>query len=122
MATASDLESAVQVFNNQPVQAALNRYGMPDSQFMAGDIRVLVWEADTTMRYHRPVTTTTTGRIGDAGAYPWYSAIPYRQTSTSSEAYDEAYHCILQVGVRPDGTIERVGASGKMGACQAFMP
>jgi len=100
----------------------LNRYGMPESQFMQGSIRVLEWRTSNTMRFHEPVTTTTTGRIGDALQSPWYSSIPYKETTTSSVGYDVNYTCTMQVGVNPDGSVDRVGFGGKMGACQSFMP
>jgi hypothetical protein len=109
-------------FSGGPIEAVLQRYGMPESQFMSGGIRVLVWHANNSMRFHEPTKTTTTGTIGDSSQSPWYSSIPYRETTTSSSGYNVDYTCTMNVGVKPDGMVDRVGFGGQMGACQAFMP
>lgn len=109
-------------FAGHQVGEVVQRYGLPEAQFMSGDVRVLVWHSNTTMRFHEPVTTTTRGTIGDVSQYPWLSSVPYRETTTTQQGYDVAYTCTMNVGVKQDGTVDRVGFGGQMGACQSFMP
>lgn len=109
-------------FAGRDVAAVIARYGPPDSQFTQGEIRVLEWRTTGTLRFHEPVTTTTTGSVGDPAAYPFLASVPYRETTTTTQGYNVDYACTMQVGVRPDGRVDRVGFGGKMGACQQFMP
>lgn len=119
----SDLQAALNArFAGVPIERVIERYGMPGYQFMHGDVRVLVWQAETTLRHHEPVTTTTTGRVGGTPALGWADAIPYRETTTMRQGYDATYSCKMQAGMKPDGTVDGIGAIGKMGACQVFMP
>ena len=109
-------------FVGGPVQTVIQRYGMPDSQYMYGNIRVIEWHAHNALRFHETITTTSTGRIGDSSQSPWYASIPYRETTTSSVGHDVNYTCTMQVGVRQDGTVDAIGFNGKMGGCTVFMP
>jgi hypothetical protein len=110
------------LYAGMPVEKVLARYGMPEYQFMDGDIRVLVWNTQATLRQYEPVTTTTTGQIGGSQLAPWANAIPYRESTTTRQGYDATYACLMQVGVKPDGLVDSVRFGGKMGACQNFMP
>lgn len=121
--TPSELTAAANNrFAGGSIDAVIARYGIPESQFMHGGIRVLEWRTTGTLRFHEPVTTTTTGTVGDPVAYPFLASVPYRETTTTTQGYDVNYACTMQVGVRPDGKVDRVGFGGKMGACQQFMP
>jgi hypothetical protein len=109
-------------FSGGPVSAVFERYGSPQSQFeAAAGVHVLVWHTDRTLRLHEPITTTTNGTIGDRSAYPWAS-IPYQQTSTTRVGYDSNVQCEMQVGVKPDNSVDHIGIGGALGACENFMP
>lgn len=107
-------------FAGGPIEPVLQHYGYPQSQFMSGDRRVFVWNTSATVRMYNPTTTTTHGAIG--GEYPWLSSVPYREVTRYDAGGYESFACMMQVGVRPDGTVERIAFSGEMGACQNFMP
>lgn len=110
-------------YAGKPVQNVLSAYGLPQGQFQApGSVRVFLWHATSTRRYHEPVTATTTGQVGIGnGAFAWAHPVPYTQTTTTMQGYNVEYACTLQVGVRPDGTVDGVGLQGKMGACTQFL-
>lgn len=109
-------------FAGRPAADMLAIYGQPASSFdAAGGIRVLQWGSDGTLRLHENVTSTTTGAIGDRTAYPGARPVPYAQTTTTREGYNVDVHCVMQAGVRSDGTVDRVGLGGQMGACENFL-
>lgn len=109
-------------FLGQPLEAALARYGEPNVHYPPrGDRMMFEWHLSTTGRFSEPVTSTTKGTIG--GQYPWQSAVPYRQTTTTTRTYTEELSCRLQFVVEIEsGRIVATGLVGEMGACQHFMP
>jgi hypothetical protein len=109
-------------FADRPVSEMIARYGQPETAFeMPNGIRVAQWSASTVVRLHENVTATTTGAIGDR-SIPGLRPIPYGQTTTTRQGYDEPMSCVMQAGFRADNTVERVGLGGKLGACDAFAP
>lgn len=105
------------------VDMVFSRFGQPSGQFDTdAGIRVLTWNTSNTMRFHEPVTTTTTGSVGDPTTYPYQPRVPYTETTTTQQGYNVDMSCTMQVGVRADGIVDRVAFNGKMGACQMFMP
>lgn len=109
-------------FAGRPVADILTTYGQPSSSFdAAGGIRVMQWSSNGTLRLHENVTSTTTGQVGDRTAYPGARPVPYAQTTTTREGYNVDVYCVMQAGVKGDGTVDRVGLGGQMGACEAFL-
>lgn len=110
-------------YSGQPVTLLRARYGTPDGRFIGPDGRhVLEWHTAATLRFSEPVKSTAKGTIGGPELAPWLKAVPYRQTTTSSQSYGVDYECVLQASLEPDGTVHAVGLLGQMGACQRFVP
>lgn len=110
-------DAAYRAFVGGQFSNVLLRYGQPTGQVPYGDLIVHQFQASNIVRYHEPVTSTTTGRIGPAG-----TNVPYSEKTTASQGYDQTYSCMMRVGVRADGTVHGVDFVGKMAACQVFMP
>lgn len=110
-----------QRFVGQPIHEAISRYGMPDGKMQVEGHDVYVWKYRTTMKFNKPRTAVTEGRMG-ASWDP--NAIPYKQISTVQDTESLDLQCVLTIGTaieRPE-IIDATALNGKMGACQAFMP
>lgn len=109
------------MYVGRPVQDLATRYGVPDSQQDFQGEHVYSWHASADRQWRRPVTSTTTGVVGDPSRGAW-ATVPYSQTTTSQATETTHYECRMDVYVKPDGTVRTLGLYGKMGACELFDP
>lgn len=118
--TPSEVVNAIgQHFDGRPVQHIAAVYGLPDVQSLFEGQRVYSWQISTTKQWRQPVTSTTTGQVGDLSKGSW-AEIPYRETTVSDQYVTENYHCRMDVYVREDGIVQNLGLFGKAGACMEF--
>ena len=66
-------------------------------------------------------STTSKGKIGDAGRYP-FTDLPYSATYSEPTYESESYRCSMLATYDDHGKILGLNFLGKMGACQIFWP
>lgn len=115
-------ESANQAYAGRSVDDLVVRYGPPESRTTYQGYPVLVWRAATTMQWRgQDRSTTITGRVGDAGRYP-FADIPYSATYSEPTYESDTYRCSMLATYDTAGKVLGLNFIGKMGACQAFRP
>jgi hypothetical protein len=114
-----DLDAAMNSrFDGRSFNEVLLRYGQPSGHVPYGtDITVYQFQTSNSVRLQEPVTTNTVGAVGTAD-----SNVGYAERTSGWQGYNQQMNCMMRVGVKPDGTVDRIDFVGKMGACQIFMP
>lgn len=111
-----DIYYSLQGFNGRNIQEVVSRFGLPDSQRQMFGNQVYRWNANREWRTTTPVSSTTTGTIGNAVL----GQVPYSQTTTSERVDVREWRCVLDVGVDTNNIVRKIGFNGNMGACQLF--
>ena len=112
-------------FAGKPVEAMVGRYGFPQEEKTFNGRHYYVWHTSNSMTWRGPSrSVTTTGSIGDPSQYPYTPSVPYRETTEIPTQQTETYVCSMAAEVTPAPVIQvsAVRFTGKMGACQSFMP